>query len=77
MKGGTERAFTGEYYDHKEDGVYVSALTGLPLFDSKTKFVRGGGARGIRARCTPPLWSLRRTLARAGPASPRPLTRSM
>ena len=40
---GTERAFTGKYYDHHEDGVYVCVACGLPLFDSVTKFESGTG----------------------------------
>jgi len=40
---GTEWAFTGEYHDHKADGVYVCAGCGLPLYDSKTKFDSGTG----------------------------------
>lgn len=47
-KAGTERAFTGKTvngygHDNKEDGVYVSAVSGLPLFDSKAKFDSGTG----------------------------------
>ena len=41
LERGTEYAFTGQYYDFKGDGVYVSAVGGLPLFDSSTKFDSG------------------------------------
>lgn len=34
----TERPFTGEYYKHFEDGVYVCAACGNPLFKSDAKF---------------------------------------
>ncbi len=40
---GTERAFTGKYWDHKESGIYCCAACGNPLFDSKTKFKSGTG----------------------------------
>ena len=42
-EAGTERAFTGDLWDHKEDGVFVCAGCGLPLFDSSTKFKSGTG----------------------------------
>ena len=40
---GTEPAFTGKYYNHKENGVYRCVCCGAPLFDSKDKFDSGSG----------------------------------
>jgi peptide-methionine (R)-S-oxide reductase len=40
---GTERAFTGCYWNTKEDGVYHCVCCGQPLFDAKTKFDSGTG----------------------------------
>lgn len=48
LKAGTERAFSGKTvngypHDNKQKGVYVSAIGGLPLFKSDTKFESGTG----------------------------------
>lgn len=40
---GTERAFTGKYYRHKDKGVYVCAACGHELFTSETKYESGSG----------------------------------
>ncbi|MDP6908889.1 MAG: peptide-methionine (R)-S-oxide reductase MsrB [Flavobacteriales bacterium] len=40
---GTERAFTGTYWNLKEEGVYCCVCCELELFDSSTKFKSGTG----------------------------------
>jgi peptide-methionine (R)-S-oxide reductase len=39
----TERPFTGEYYTHKEEGVYTCIVCGAELFKSDTKYDSGCG----------------------------------
>lgn len=43
VDGGTEPPFKNAYWDNKGEGIYVDALTGVPLFSSKDKFDSGTG----------------------------------
>ncbi len=42
-RAGTERAFTGKYFNNHEDGLYNCICCGTNLFDSRTKFESGTG----------------------------------
>ncbi len=42
-EAGTERAFSGDLWDHKGKGIYTCAACQLPLFESNTKFKSGTG----------------------------------
>jgi len=43
QEAGTERAFSGKYWDHKEKGLYHCVVCDTPLFNSETKFESGSG----------------------------------
>ncbi|WP_431234544.1 peptide-methionine (R)-S-oxide reductase MsrB [Mycolicibacterium psychrotolerans] len=43
QENGTERPFTGEYWDNHEPGIYVDVVSGEPLFASLDKFESGSG----------------------------------
>lgn len=42
-EAGTERPFTGDYWNNKKNGIYTCRACGLPLFGSDTKFKSGTG----------------------------------
>ncbi|WP_406946235.1 peptide-methionine (R)-S-oxide reductase MsrB [Halobacillus sp. SY10] len=43
QEDGTEKAFDNDYWDNKEEGIYVDILSGDPLFSSTDKYKSGTG----------------------------------
>jgi peptide-methionine (R)-S-oxide reductase len=52
-KHGTERAFTGQYWNNKEPGLYRCICCGTPLFESATKYESGTGWPSFYAPVAP------------------------
>jgi peptide-methionine (R)-S-oxide reductase len=68
-KKGTERAFSGKYWDNHAEGTYRCVCCGTPLFDAATKFESGTGWPSFYAPVAPEnvrneddsSWFMRRT----------------
>jgi methionine-R-sulfoxide reductase len=53
QRNGTEPPFNNEYWDNKEDGIYVDIVSGEPLFSSTDKFQSGTGWPSFTASLEP------------------------
>ena len=56
QEGGTERAFRNEYWDNKEPGIYVDAVSGEPLFASINKYDSHTGWPSFTVPLEPGTW---------------------
>lgn len=52
-KSGTERAFTGKYWDNHEEGQYSCVCCGAALFESDTKYDSGSGWPSFHSPAVP------------------------
>ena len=50
QENGTEPPFRNEYWNHKEEGLYVDIVSGEPLFTSLDKFDSGCGWLVLRSQ---------------------------
>lgn len=51
--GGTEPPFDNAFWDHREPGLYVDVISGVPLFSSEAKFDSGTGWPSFSAALDP------------------------
>lgn len=50
QNNGTEPPFQNEYWDHKEEGLYVDIVSGKPLFTSKINLIPNAAGQALQSR---------------------------